>query len=583
MKRLFFGLIVTALLSVSQFGLASASTSDFTIKDFQADYYLDVDNSGRSTLKTVETITAGFPQIDQNHGIERALPLSYDGHITSLKIQSVNDASGAKLPYGTMRQNDNMVLRIGDPNEYVHGSQTYVITYTQRNVTRYFSDTKDDEFYWDVNGVGWSQTFDSVTARLHLSQDLVDKLNGSKSCYFGISGSTNLCTITSSKGVITSNVKNLSANENMTIAVGFNPDTFSKYKMTFSDFFEQYNIFISIAFSLLIIFVIWLLKKTVGKGAKGRGIIIAEYLPPKDVDVALSAVILKKPAVWTAATYIDLAVRHAIKIIEVGGEKSKDLTYKLEFVSSEGLTDAESDVIKALFGDLPTVGKQYEINKVNTDFNFAYKFSKIFSNSKKLAKSRGYFMKNYALIGIMIGLALLGLLQSVVLQLMYDSYAFYFGLVFAIFAGVLILTVRPLSESGRELLDYLKGLELYIKIAEEDRIKVLQSPQGADKTPIDTNDKEKLVKLYERVLPYAVLFGNEKQWSKVLGSYYEQQNMSPDWYVGNSMFNMIMFTSAISNFSQSASYSTSYNSTAGGSGGGGFSGGGGGGGGGGGW
>ena len=156
------------------------------------------------------------------------------------------------------------------------------------------------------------------------------------------------------------------------------------------------------------------------------------------------------------------------------------------------------------------------------------------------------------------------------------------GVFFAIVGTLLVASTKPLSAKGRELLDYLKGLQMYIKCAEVERIKILQSPMGAEKTPVNTNDTEMMVHLYERVLPYAVLFGIEKEWTKVLGKYYEQQNTSPTWYAGNSAFNMAAFSSSMSSFSSSA-VGSSYSSSSGGSGGGGFSGGGGGGGGGGGW
>ena len=48
--------------------------------------------------------------------------------------------------------------------QYVHGKQSYVIDYTQTDVTKYFKDSNDDEFYWDVNGTGWSQPFAEVSA-----------------------------------------------------------------------------------------------------------------------------------------------------------------------------------------------------------------------------------------------------------------------------------------------------------------------------------------------------------------------------------------------------------------------------------
>ena len=115
---------------------------------------------------------------------------------------------------------------------------------------------------------------------------------------------------------------------------------------------------------------------------------------------------------------------------------------------------------------------------------------------------------------------------------------------------------------------------------------MLQSPEGAEKldVTVSSEDPKQLVKLYERVLPYAVLFGLEKQWSQQLGAYYEQGSVQPDWYYGNTAFNAAVFSSALNSFSvTSSSYSSASSSSSGGSNGGGFSGGGGGGGGGGGW
>ena len=87
MKRFILGLIAVVLISVLNINLTYADTSDFIITDFQADYYLDRDSSGHSTLKTIEKITAQFPDYDQNHGIERAIVANYDGHTTKLNIE----------------------------------------------------------------------------------------------------------------------------------------------------------------------------------------------------------------------------------------------------------------------------------------------------------------------------------------------------------------------------------------------------------------------------------------------------------------------------------------------------------------
>src|SRR5690606_36902908 len=80
-------------------------------------------------------------------------------------------------------------------------------------------------------------------------------------------------------------------------------------------------------------------------------------------------------------------------------------------------------------------------------------------------------------------------------------------LIASIIAFAISKTLWVLSDKGLALRRYLKGLEMYIKVAEKDRIKMLQSPEGAEKIAIkDATNPAELVKLYERVLPYAVLF-----------------------------------------------------------------------------
>lgn len=131
--------------------------------------------------------------------------------------------------------------------------------------------------------------------------------------------------------------------------------------------------------------------------------------------------------------------------------------------------------------------------------------------------------------------------------------------------------------------DYLMGLKEFIRLAEADRIRMLQSVSGAEV------NEQRIVQLYERLLPYAVIFGYENEWQAELSRYYRQT--TPEWIAGNSDFSRALqfnrFNAAIaSSPSTSAGGSGrgfgsggSFSSSSGGSSGGGFSGGGGGGGG----
>jgi hypothetical protein len=153
--------------------------------------------------------------------------------------------------------------------------------------------------------------------------------------------------------------------------------------------------------------------------------------------------------------------------------------------------------------------------------------------------------------------------------------------VLAFFTVITLVTRTPLTAKGAETRDHLEGLKVFIEWAEADRIRMLQSPRGAERqgigvVGIDTHDPRQMLKLYEVLLPYAVVFGQEKEWAEQLAVLYGADG-SPGWYTGSSGFNAAAFSSGIGSLSSSASSSSS---TSGGSSGGGSAGGGGGGGGG---
>ena len=143
-------------------------------------YYLDRDDAGHSTLRTVETFVALFPDFDQNKGLVRNIPSTYGGTDafdprrvdTQLHIVSVTDENGDPVYWETYDAGSGIYGMYIDDDTYKHGRHTYVIEYTQQDVTRHFDDTGADEFYWDVNGTDWPQPFGTVSATVHLGDGL---------------------------------------------------------------------------------------------------------------------------------------------------------------------------------------------------------------------------------------------------------------------------------------------------------------------------------------------------------------------------------------------------------------------------
>lgn len=581
------GVVISLFVTVGLLAPAAsaANTNDFSISNYEIDYVLGRDNQKRSTLKTTETITAEFPTYNQNHGIERAIPKSYDGHPTSLKILSVTDQTGNPRNYTTYDSNDNLVVRIGDADRYVHGIQTYVITYQQRDVTQYFSNTGKDEFYWDTNGTEWRVPIDRLSVQLQITDNIRTAVSdGNVFCYQGGAGATGRCEpIKKIDGNYEFQAQNLAANENMTISVGFGTKSFAVYEKSFLErVFDIYFVSIFVIGVLGLGLIAWLIAKYNNWTSRSKELstIVPEYTPPKDTSITTAAsVSTSKGSVFTAQL-LDFAVRNYIKIYQT---KDRGLLrpaeYDIEIVRDiSDLSDEEQEVLRDIFGDAK-VGSRLALKSLQNNTTVYRRMS---NNDKKLeALTRGSYGIRQQDTAKTQWFKRTGFIILIVAVVMLNPVLFVASII-AFTSGYILW---PLTDKGLALSRYLKGLEMYIKVAETDRIKMLQSPEGAQKVGgIDPNDSSQLVKLYERVLPYAVLFGQEKEWNKQIGQIYEQLGSSPSWYSGsNTVFNAAVFSSAMSNFSTAVSYSAASSSSSGGSGGGGSSGGGGGGGGGGGW
>ena len=574
--------------------IAPAGVEDFEFESFHADYYLDVDEDGRSTLRTVETLIALFPDFDQNHGVLRHIPEDYLGEPTDITVESVVDGDGNPRYYETSSEDGFLTLQLGSESTYVQGRQVYVVTYTQTNVTRFFPDTNDDEFYWDTNGTDWPQYFGSVSGAVHIPASLAGALNDQVACYRGAFSSTDTCTLERSDedgGVVyTFDERDIYPYENVTFAIGFAPHTFTERD---SSYFATPMGFLQVgSLALSVIGLVAAIIARTGKLADGRGrpTIIAEYSPPDGVSPLFASVILNKTTKGAAAQIVDFAVNKRIRIIEnpdTGWFSST--TYTLQLLDARGLQGPELNLAQALFGYGLVPGTSYTITSKDT--TLSEKVRAVIASAT--ANATLYGVRKSGTLGSAVG--------PIVLSILGATGAVGFGIVMLdnVFGGliplflflpaivftlvVFALTARkPLTDKGAELRDHLEGLKEYIELAEADRLRVLQSPQGAESTPVATNDPREVLKLNEKLLPYSVLFGLEKEWAEELSKYYVDQ--PPDWYAGSTAFNAAVFSSSISSISSSASSSMSgSSSSSGGSGGGGSSGGGGGGGGGGGF
>ena len=584
MKRFVLGIMIAGSLLVgsSQAALA-AQTDNFTITKFDAEFSLGRDSENRSTLAATWRITANFPP-NQNRGIAPIFVKKYDNHPTSFSLQSVTDEQGKTLEYNW----NGDELRIGKKDVYVQGEKTYVIKFTQHDVTKHYDDTGRDEFYWDVIGNEWRVPMENVRVSVKFDEPLQAARVGEAFCYVGKQGSRQRCNVSGDKGEIVTNVSRLNRREGITMAVGFTGGTFTGYQETLSEkLLKIWATVQTIASSLAVILMLLLslrYRRLFGRYRELKPI-PPEYLPPKQASVMTSAYILKNYEVLAVkgsakvAQLLDLAVRHYIKLYEVRKASFlRSAQYEIEIVKDlKELRPEESEVVRDMFGSsMPKPGQRLNLKKLQNNLSYAARTRDDDTNLKNLARGKyglceqkpvnKQIVQKWALWVGVIGVLLLSPMLLIVA-----------GIVFALSFG------WSLTDEGLVLRRYLVGLKMYIGVAEAERLQMLQSPEGAEKVKVDASDEKQLVKLYERVLPYAVLFGQEKEWSKQLGQYYEQVGEQPDWYSGQGVFNAAAFAAGMNSLSSVASSASDYSSTSGGSTGGGFAGGGGGGGGGGGW
>lgn len=564
----------------------TAGVNDFAFDSFDGQYTLSRDSAGRSTLTTVETLVARFPGADQNHGIRRELVDSYDGHPTDLTITSVTDEHGTPRSYKMSSEDGFRTLTIAD-RAFVHGRQTYVITYTSHNVTRQFADTKVDEFYWDTNGTGWKQPFARVTAEVHLRSALRAKLTGKADAVSGREGEDGPATIEKTGDGFAVSAMNLAPRENLSFAVGFDRGTFTPRDDSFLSAPWPSLSLIGTLAALLVAGWALFLRRTRLRDAPSRGVIVPEYLPPREASLLLSAVISGTTAKSTPAQILALAVAGNLRIIEVGASGlSRKPSYELEFVNADGADADAAEFLHAVFGATLTPGEQRDLKK--NDQKVVKRLAALSKRVTADATTNGYRRRAPAgLLGLLVLASVITAGAGLVFAIISLSSAHGNAALSAVFVGlsvvafgtsVALISHTPLETKGVELRDYLKGLREYISLAEADRLRYLQSPEGAERMPVATDDARQVVRINERLLPYAVLFGIEKSWAEELGHYYERVGETPTWYVGSGDFNAALFASSIGSVSVSAS--SAYSSASGGSGGGAVSGGGGGGGGG---
>ncbi len=611
-----FWLAAAVVLGTLVVGAPRALAADAQIDSYAIDYTMQT--SG--VLQVKETIVYRFGDNSGRHGIDRVIvtrepdaganadkdivygisnfrATSPDSGVNTDVSKSTDSSQGGREVDTT--------YRIGSANQTVDAqTATYVLTYDVAGAMR--TSGSYDEFYWDATGFGWKEPIDraTVTAKVPGSPQGTE-------CYAGPPRSTTACDSKSATGTspATFSQSSIQPGAGLTVAVkitaGLIADNTPQLEPDASQLSSGQKAGVAAVggvglLSLVgspIAGVLWFRKRgrdlryldvppgtIAGEGARvgysPRGIEIPVAFTPPNISVGEAGLLVdgQVDTRETAATLIDLAVRGAIRIDDLGNEE-----YGVQLLDP-GRTAAphEKVLLDGIFhGAGPGAAERLSSRGGLHDAHTA-----MAQSVRNEVSARGWFStvpsgraaKGVGLIGVVaVGFILWHIAPALVFLLL-------LGLPVVITVAVVRAKLRRGQRTplGRAVCDQVDGFKTYLATAEA---KQLRFEEGED--------------IFSKYLPWAIAFDLADRWAKICGELVEMGRLpdrQPYWY-GGTGFNFYAFNTGFLAGSLSNSIAPPPPSSGGGGfggtgfgsggsafgGGGGFSGGGGGGGGGGGW
>lgn len=628
MKKLFAFFICTVLiaaLAAVPVAAATRSTEYFTISE----YKVNANISESNVYNITEVITVKFTE--PRHGIYRNIP--YRGTWLRSPDQGGNTDWRAKITdinvegysYSVSKSDGNVVVKIGDEDMYVSGTQVYRISYR----IQFYDDgmPKADEVYYNLIGTNWNTTIDHVSFSVTLPKSFDPSTLGFSIGSYGTLGyDPSSLTFRVDGNTITGEVNHkLSNNQSVTMRMQL-PQGY--FEIPFQGTVDV-ALLVGIVALVLLSFVLFLLYGRDKKIVKTVEFYAPDGMTPAEVGYIIDGVVDNRDVV---SLVIYWAHRGYLSIEDTDGAS-------FQFRQIREIGDDANPFEKHMFHDLFKNGPVATSSSLNNTFYTTVASTKTMISKSFENDTRRVFTRTSTvlrpLISFMTALPIMVTLLLINYREMQDftetliTTAF-LGLLIMLPVSMLVSTLRQWRAKGRvsRVIKLILGLFLSLVamvvflIMTSDMVYLAALPWCAvlatvlmglvasfisKRTPkgvewmgkicgfsdfLELAERDKLVamvkqdpKYFYNILPYAWVLHVSDKWAKKFETIAIQP---PDWYYGYSgMFYPVMFMNDL-NRSMNSVQSTmvSHPSSSGGGGGfsgGGFSGGGGGGGGGGSW
>lgn len=551
---------------------ARENVADWYIQDFTSQITVNTD----STLDITETITADCGNAIGKHGIFRILPTSatIDGVKIPIPVElvSITDQNGRAWKYTQTKNSDTVTWQIGDADVTVSGVNIYKIQYRVKNAIR-FGNPDFDELYWNLNGNFWDLQTDHFKAEV-IFPETVNSQNATVDYYTGILGSKSKDLATyrwKTPNVLEfESTRMLNVREGITASVIFPKNIFTPYQMTFWEKYGDYSFLLIPILVLLGCFWLW---SKYGNDPEVDKSIIAEYEAPEKLSPIEMGMLMRSGAFdnkLITAEIVYLATRGLLTIKETHEKilffDSKD--YELTRIENPEAEQSLNAAQKKILDNIFSGDKTKKLSSLKNSF---YKhLPEIKKSAKKILQDKGLVVfAGLHLANAFRVVAIIMLATSFIFNEFFSPMAFISFLFSSIILLIFSFIMPKRTQAGAELDWKIDGFKLFMKTVDKDRAAFYEKEN-----------------IFEKFLPYAIIFGITKEWVKRMKEIYGEEFYAshvPAWYSGGTgAFDADSFSSAITSLSNSIAANTSAPSSSG-SGGSGGSGGGGGGGGGGGW
>jgi len=546
---------------------------------------------------------------------------------------------GRREPYHIKPAANGVKVYIGQKDKLLaRGVHTYTIRYRTNRQLGYFQDF--DELYWNVTGHGWTFRIDRAEAVVELPPGARVLQHAAYTGAKGSKGQDFTVRQDDRGNLVFTTTRPLPPGQGLTVAVAWPKGVVrAPTEQEKLGFLLKDNLSLAAALAGLVMVLAYYLAVWFWVGRDpATGTIIPLFTPPKGFSPAAVRFVKRMDfdQKAMAAAVVDMAVTGYLTIKENDGA----YTLARTGASPSALADDEAGMASRLFAMSPVIEMQQENHRViqgartalKESLSKAFEKSYFFTNTAYLAPGLGFtllsaaaviftspdrFQAAFSSLWLLIWTVACGALGLQVyrgwqrarghagvgkvfgaLGLTLFALPFFAGEVLGLWffassvslAAMVLLGVTvflaPLfyyllkapTLTGRKVMDQIEGFKLYLSVAEQERLNLLNPPE---KTPA----------LFEKYLPYALALDVENEWCEQFAEVLARAGVdgraySPTWYSGSSWDSLgtSRFAGALGDsFAGAIASSSSPPGSASGSDGGGSSGGGGGGGGGSGW